>query len=88
MLYRAAPLLPAAASALRPASPDGAGTAAPTRGDRSLDHRLATEAPAQEEASGPGAKALRPRLLLWLWRLDADDGGGRTEIQCMLQVYI
>ena len=36
--------------------------------------------PAQGEASGPGAEALRPRLLLQLRRPDADGGGGRTGI--------
>jgi hypothetical protein len=41
----------------------------------------------QGEASGPGAKTLRPRLLLWLRRPDAG-GGGCIEILCMLQVYI
>jgi len=40
LLHHAAPLLPATASALRPASPDGVGTTVPTLGDRSL---LATE---------------------------------------------
>ncbi|XP_066323967.1 two-component response regulator ORR2-like [Miscanthus floridulus] len=81
-----APLLPATAFALRPASPDDAGTAAPTRGDRSLGRQLATEAPAQEEASGLGAEALRPRLLLWLRRpmQMAEEAAPRYDACCKL----
>jgi hypothetical protein len=48
---------------------------------------LATKAAVQGEALGPGAKALRPCLLLWL-RCPDVDGGGHIEILCMLQVYI
>jgi nitric-oxide synthase len=40
-------MLHAAASALRPTSPDGAGTAAPTHANRSLGGQLAIEAAAQ-----------------------------------------
>ena len=43
--------------------------------------QLATKAATQGEVSGPGAEALRPRLLLQLRRPDADGGGGRIEIQ-------
>jgi hypothetical protein len=75
-------------STMWPASPDGVGTAALTRGDRSLGYQLATEAAAQGEASGPGTEALRSRLMLRLRRPDADGGGGHTVIQCMLQAYI
>jgi hypothetical protein len=74
-------LLLAVAFALRPASPDGAGTAAPMCGDHSLGHQLANEADEQGEASGPSAEALRPHLLLRLRRPDIDGGGGRAEIQ-------
>ena len=88
MLHRAALLLPAAASALRPASLDDVGIATSTRGDRSLGRQLATKAVVQGEASGPSAQPLRPRLLLWQRRPDADDEGGRTKIRCMLQAYI
>jgi hypothetical protein len=64
--------LPAATSALRPGLPNSAGTAAPTRGNRSLGRQLATEAATQREALGPCAEALWPRLLLWLRRPDAE----------------
>jgi hypothetical protein len=80
----AAPRRPAAPT-LRSAPPNGAGTAGPTCGDRSLDCQLATKAIAQGEASSHGAEALRPHLLLRLRRPDADSEGGRTRIQCMLQ---
>jgi len=53
LLHRVAPLLPAAASALRPVSPDDASTAAPTGGDCSLGRQLASEAASQGEASAP-----------------------------------
>jgi hypothetical protein len=35
-----------------------------------------------------GVEALWPHLLLWLWCLGADGGGGHTEIRRMLQVYV
>jgi hypothetical protein len=70
------------------ASPDGAGTASPTCGDRSLGRQLAIEAAAQGEVLGPGMEALRPHHLLRLWCPDADDGGVRTDVRCMLQAYI
>jgi hypothetical protein len=58
------------------------------RGDRSLGRQIAIEAATQGEASGSSAEALRPPLLVRLRHPDADGGGGRTEIRCMLQVYI
>jgi hypothetical protein len=70
-----------AASSLRPALLDGAGTTTPTRGNRSIGRQLATEAATQGEASGPGAEALWPHLPLWLQCPDADGRGGRTEIR-------
>jgi hypothetical protein len=91
LLHRAAPLLPAAASALRPASPDGAGTAAPTHGDRSLGRRLATEAAMQGEASVPGREALRSHLLLRLLcpMQMAKEAASRYDAccKCMFQIF-
>jgi hypothetical protein len=84
----AAPSLAPPHRPVRPALPDGTGTTAPTRGNRSIGRQLATKAAAQGEASGPGAEALWPRLLLWLRCPNADDGGGRTEIRYRLQLYI
>jgi hypothetical protein len=82
LLHCAAPLLPTVASALQPTLLDGTGTAAPTRGDRSLDHQLATEAAAQGKASGPGVESLQPRLLLQLRRLDVDRGCCKNRSEC------
>jgi hypothetical protein len=42
----------------------------------------------QGEASGPGVEALRPCLLLQLWRPATDGGRGCTGICRLLQVYI
>jgi hypothetical protein len=52
--------------ALRPALPDGVGTATLMRGEHSLGRQLATEVAVKGEASGPGMEALRSRLLLRL----------------------
>ena len=58
----------------------------PTCGDRFLSHQLATEAATQGEA--PGLARKPSSLALRLRGPDADDGGVRTEIRCMLQVHI
>jgi hypothetical protein len=83
VFQRARPLL-----ALRPTSPDGMGTTAPTSGDHSLSRQLTTKAVAQGEASDPSVEALQPRLLLRLRCPDTDSEGGYTEIRCMLPLYI
>jgi hypothetical protein len=76
---------------------DAAGTAAPKLrvpaghwGRCTCAHawRRRQAPPVLGEAPGPSAEALRPRLLLWLRRPDANNRGGRIEIRCIFQAYI
>jgi hypothetical protein len=62
--------------------------------DRSLGRQLPIEAIAQGEASGPGAEALWPQLLLWLRRpmQMAEEAAPRYDACCkhtfqMIQIF-